>query len=65
MTTGTNTDVEPLMTPKEVAGWVRVSEATLCRWRQSGHGPPVTWLSARIPRYDRSEVATWLTKAAA
>lgn len=57
-------DVEFLMSD-EVAEWLRVSPATLCRWRQAGHGPRVTWMSKTCPRYRRSEVLAWLKKATA
>jgi predicted site-specific integrase-resolvase len=49
----------------EVARWLRVSPATLCRWRQTGRGPRVTWMSASCPRYKRSDVEAWLAKVAA
>ncbi|MEX0428037.1 helix-turn-helix transcriptional regulator [Nocardioides sp. DS6] len=49
----------------EVAQWLRVSQATLCRWRQSGCGPRVTWMSRTCPRYRRSDVESWLEKASA
>lgn len=53
------------LTSKEVAAWLRVSAATLCRWRQTGHGPRVTWLTPACPRYRRGDVEAWLKRAAA
>lgn len=53
------------LTTNEVSAWVRVSAATLCRWRQSGEGPRVTWLSATCPRYERGDVEAWLAEARA
>lgn len=50
---------------EEVALWLRVSQATLCRWRQSGCGPRVTWMSRTCPRYRRSDVESWLEKVSA
>ena len=50
---------------EEVALWLRVSQATLCRWRQSGCGPRVTWMSRTCPRYRRSDVESWLKKVSA
>lgn len=50
---------------EEVALWLRVSQATLCRWRQTGCGPRVTWMSRTCPRYRRSDVETWLEKVSA
>ena len=54
-----------LLTTREVSRAVQVSPSTLCRWRQSGHGPRVTWLSPFIPRYRPEDVEAWLKKAAA
>lgn len=54
-----------LLTTREVSRAVQVSPSTLCRWRQSGHGPRVTWLSPFIPRYRPEDVDAWLKKAAA
>lgn len=54
-----------LLTTKDVARAVQVSPSTLCRWRHSGEGPRVTWLSPFIPRYRREDVDAWLRKAAA
>lgn len=53
------------MTTDEVATWLKVSPSTLCRWRQVGQGPRVTWLSPACPRYRRSDVEAWLDGAAA
>jgi predicted DNA-binding transcriptional regulator AlpA len=53
------------LTTREVSEWVRVSCATLSRWRRDGHGPRVTWLAPGVPRYKRSDVERWLERAAA
>lgn len=58
------TMVEPYLTSKEVARWIRVSTATLCRWRQRGEGPRATWMSQGCPRYRREDVEAWLRKIA-
>lgn len=58
-------DEMEFLTSEEVALWMRVSPSTLCRWRQIGHGPRVTWLSKTCPRYRRSDVEAWLERAAA
>lgn len=55
--------MEEILTSKEVAGWIRVSESTLCRWRQRGMGPRVTWMTPTCPRYRRLDVEQWLTRA--
>ena len=57
--------VTELMTSDEVAEWIRVSPSTLCRWRQTGQGPRVLWLSATCPRYRRCDVEAWMEGAAA
>lgn len=56
--------IEFLMS-EEVAERLRVSPATLCRWRQAGQGPRVTRMSKTCPRYRRSEVLAWLEKVSA
>ncbi|MDN5997419.1 MAG: helix-turn-helix domain-containing protein [Acidipropionibacterium jensenii] len=58
-------EFERLLTTAEVAKIVQVSPSTLCRWRQQGVGPRVTWLSRSIPRYAATDVEKWLQKAAA
>lgn len=52
------------LTTEEVAQWVRVAPSTVCRWRLSGSGPRVTWLSPYLPRYRRADVADWLRRVA-
>ncbi len=54
-----------LLTSKEVAAALQVSSATLCRWRQTGHGPRVVWLTPFSPRYRPEDVAAWLARSAA
>ncbi len=53
-----------LMTTDEVAELLHVNRSTMCRWRQNGQGPQVTWLSPRMPRYQRRHVAAWLERRA-
>ena len=57
-------DVE-FLTSEEVSAWLRVSQSTLCRWRQTGEGPRVTWMSRTCPRSRRSDVEAWLKRVAA
>lgn len=64
---GSPSDLEPvlvevheLMTSAEVAAVLKVSPATLCRWRKKGSGPRVLWLSARVPRYAWEDVRRWM-----
>lgn len=49
-----------VLTSREVACLLRVSTATLRRWRALGRGPRAAWLSERTPRYLRTEVESWL-----
>lgn len=65
-----STDPKPpplpvLLTSREVAVALQVSPATLCRWRQTGHGPRVVWLSPYAPRYRPEDVTKWLERMAA
>ncbi|WP_432558508.1 helix-turn-helix transcriptional regulator [Granulicoccus sp. GXG6511] len=57
--------MDELLTSDEVAGWLRVSRSTLCRWRQEGKGPRVVWLTPSCPRYRRTDVVAWLERVAA
>ena len=54
-----------LMTTGEVARMLRVDASTLSRWRLTGSGPQVTWLSPNLPRYQRVHVLAWLQRVAA
>jgi Helix-turn-helix domain len=58
-------ELPELMTRREVAGLLRVSQACLCRWARSGVGPRCLWLSATVPRYRREDVLAFLAQAAA
>ena len=55
--------VHELMTSAEVAALLKVSPATLCRWRARGAGPRVLWLSARVPRYAWRDVERWMERS--
>jgi hypothetical protein len=60
-------DVELLptfLTTEEVASLLRVNPSTVCRWRLAGSGPRVTWLSAKIPRYQKADVLEWVSHQA-
>jgi hypothetical protein len=57
--------VHELMTSAEVAALLKVSPATLCRWRERGIGPRVLWLSARVPRYSWHDVQRWMERSRA
>lgn len=49
-----------LLRTDQVATWLSVSKSTLVRWRQSGEGPAVYWLSEGVPRYRTADVEDWL-----
>lgn len=54
----TTTTLDRLLTSKEVAALLRVSQSTLCRWRETHEGPP--WVSlGSIPRYRAVDIARW------
>jgi len=63
--TRTSGGIDTLLTTDEVAELLRVNRSTLSRWRSSGLGPRVTWLSPAVPRYQRVDVADWLQRVAA
>lgn len=49
----------PLMTSKEVAAMLAVSESTLSRWRESGDGPTFIRMGG-IYRYTADDVAAFV-----
>ena len=53
--------MQEILTSNEVSEWIRVSPSTLCRWRQRGEGPQVTWMGPTSPRYRREDVEAWLS----
>ncbi|WP_308188254.1 helix-turn-helix domain-containing protein [Nocardioides sp. R-C-SC26] len=57
-------ECDPLLRSAQVANWLSVSKSTLVRWRKSGHGPEVLWLSEDLPRYRTSDVQRWLRSRA-
>lgn len=50
---------DPLLSSKELATYLGVSEATVSRWRTFRRGPRYVDL-AGIARYRRSDVEEWL-----
>lgn len=51
--------MEALLTSKEVARLLNVSEPTLSRWRRTPDGPP--WVNlAGVPRYRPQDLETWI-----
>lgn len=49
-----------LLTPKEAAALLRVSEKTLEDWRRTGKGPKSYRLEKRAVRYCLADVSAWL-----
>ena len=49
---------DDLLTPEEVARWLRVTPAALKKQRSSDKGPP--WIDAGRPRYYRWAVQDWI-----
>ena len=48
-----------VLTPRELAGWLRFALSTLEDWRRNDRGPP--WiLIAGKPRYRMGDVCEWL-----
>lgn len=53
---------DELLTPKEVAGVLRVPVGTLGQWRHRGTGPRAIRYETGAVRYRRSTVTTWLAE---
>jgi excisionase family DNA binding protein len=51
--------IEPMLTPDEVAVFLSVSKATLCRLTASGKIPHRR-LAPRVVRYSRAAVVAWM-----
>ncbi len=48
-----------LLTPKEAAAFLQVSEKTLAKWRSVGTSPPFRRLGHRTVRYLLSDLINW------
>jgi excisionase family DNA binding protein len=55
----TSNEQERLLTPKEAADHLRVSETTLRRWRRENTGPPYVRMG-RVYRYRLGALIEWL-----
>ena len=53
------TSTAPLLDSKTVAGYLGISEATLCRMRQDGSGPAFVDVRGR-PRYRDTALIEWV-----
>jgi excisionase family DNA binding protein len=58
-TTSRGQMTDELLTQQQLAEELKVSLRTLERWRQQGTGPAYIRVG-RFPRYQRSDVNTWL-----
>jgi predicted site-specific integrase-resolvase len=56
----TDADID-LLTPREVAGLLKVTEQTLQRWRERGVGPKHVKLLSDV-RYRRHDVVTYVAE---
>jgi excisionase family DNA binding protein len=61
MTQTTQYELEDLLTPKEAAALLKVTEGTLKNWRREGSGPP-SYKLGRGVRYIRPEINSWLLR---
>lgn len=52
--------IEPLLTDKELASYLKLTTITIRNYRLSGKGPPAIYLSCRCIRYRREDVEKWL-----
>lgn len=58
--TQTDGELERLLTSKEVAELLVVTEPTLARWRAEGRGPAWIELGHRVPRYRANDLDAWI-----
>lgn len=49
-----------LMTPKQAADYLVLSDTTLAKWRCQGGGPAFLKYSARCVRYRQADLDAWL-----
>jgi len=52
-------DVEPLMTTKDTAAFLSVSESWLAKARMKGEGPPFIQIGRSV-RYSKAALLRWL-----
>lgn len=51
---------EKLLTPAEVADFLRVGRRTLEQWRNRGGGPPYIRVAPNCVRYSHGQLTEWL-----
>lgn len=52
-------ELPKLMTPRQVADFVGISEGHFYAWKRAGDVPPAMYWSERTVRYDRDDVIAW------
>lgn len=52
--------MEQLLTPREAADYLGVTEGALAQWRYLGRGPRSTKLHSRAVRYAASDLEEWV-----
>lgn len=53
------TSLEPLLTPREVANYLKKSEKTLANWRCAGFGPASIRVGGDV-RYRADDLLSWV-----
>ena len=53
-------DADDLLTSRDVAHWLGVTEQWIESGRLKGYGPPFVRLSSKLVRYRRDDVIKWL-----
>ena len=59
---GITADDNELLTPYEVAAWLRISYPTLNRWRYRGYGPKWIEFAPKKMLYRAGSVRAWLAE---
>ncbi|MBO4700385.1 MAG: helix-turn-helix domain-containing protein [Alphaproteobacteria bacterium] len=53
---------EPLLTPKQVAKIIGISEYSIARYRKLGIGPKYLRFGEKLIRYRKEDVEEWLNR---
>lgn len=56
-------NLEPLLTPEDLAAYLGVPKATVYKWRYEGTGPPACRVGKHL-RYRAADVEAWLARNA-
>ena len=54
------TNTPEVLTPREAADFLSVTDETLFRWRKDGVGPKYSQPNSRIVRYLRDDLISWV-----